>query len=158
MRNLHGLDEAQIDRAKLTWEFITQTGPEEGDATLESAALSGFSVNLDISQAATSGSTTAFLEGQAIVRLGADAYPSSTRGLSANANLSLTACLCHELAHAQRYHLGFRRPLDGCETNLDEAETSIHASYMPFLTPTERHDLIDDARERLEIWKREYQS
>lgn len=158
MRNFHGLDETQIDKAKMTWEFITQTGPEEDNSTLEPTALSGFCVKLDVSHAATSGSTTAFLEGQAIVRLGADAYPNPARGLSANANLSLTACLCHELAHAQRYHLGFRRPLDGCEMNLDEAETSIHASYMPFLTPTERHDLIDDARERLEIWKREYQS
>jgi hypothetical protein len=156
MRNEHGLDPRQIDAAQAAWEFMLQ--PEEGeqDNSVEPSKLSGLVVRLDTSQAHEHSSTTVFLEGKGVVRLGANAYPSSNGNVSANGRMSLLACLCHEYSHAQRYHLGFRRPLEGSGMLLDEAETSIHASHMPFLNHRDRQDLVDDAAERLVSWKKEF--
>ncbi len=39
--------------------------------------------------------------------------------------------------------------------HLDEAETSIHASYEAVLYPSDRIKLIDDASERLAKWREE---
>jgi hypothetical protein len=36
--------------------------------------------------------------------------------------------------------------------NLDEAETSISASFESVLSQMERHDLVEDARDRLIDW------
>ncbi|MCP4699111.1 MAG: hypothetical protein GY862_20000 [Gammaproteobacteria bacterium] len=148
MRNIHGLTQRQIENAIIHWKFITQ--PSSSDK-LAASALHEFSVNLDVSNACKHGSKTVFLEDGNIVRLGADAYPGSNV-VSANSVMSLLACLCHELSHAQRYHMGFRR--DHYDVR-DEAETSIHASYMPFLSSTDRRHLVEDAKQRLDSWVEE---
>lgn len=82
--------------------------------------------------------------------LGADAYPGP--GTSANSRLSYVACLAHELAHFERYEIGFRRPYEPPDNVLDEAETSIHASFTLSLTAREREELVEDARDRLIDW------
>lgn len=153
MRNIQGLDPVQIDQAKMCWEFISQISPEEHN-TLESKVLTSFSVDFDVSNAAKPRSTTAYVEAKNLVRLGANAFPGTGMVNCANSTMSLLACLCHELSHAQRYHMGFRRPFDGYDNNLDEAETSIHASYMPVLSRTDRRHLVEDAMQRLEAWKK----
>jgi hypothetical protein len=66
--------------------------------------------------------------------------------------MSLVSCLAHELAHAERYDLGFRRPHELPDVLLDEAETSLHASFMNGLGPAEREDLVEDALDRLNQW------
>lgn len=156
MRNQHGLDTEQIDRVKMIWEFITQPDENDPDNSVEQSKLAGLVVELDLSKAHEHNSTTVYLEGKGIVRLGANAYPSNGGDQSANGRMSVLACLCHEYSHAQRYHLGFRRALDGSGMHLDEAETSIHASHMPALNNRDREDLVDDATERLNFWKKEF--
>lgn len=152
MRNTQGLTIEQIDKAKICWEFISEP-PSDEQNTLSVDALIGFSVKLNVSEAHNSGSKTRFIESENLVMLGADAFPSPSLVINcANSTMSLLACLCHELAHAQRYHMGFKRPFGNRDMNLDEAETSIHASYMPVLSPTDRKHLIEDAMQRLEIW------
>jgi hypothetical protein len=153
MRNMQGLTPEQIDQVIMYWEYILQPSPVDKN-TLSASILTDFSVELDVSEAHKSGSKTRFIENRNCVMLGADAFPNHF-GLirCANSTMSLLACLCHELAHAQRYYMGFRRPFKGHDVNLDEAETSIHASYMPVLSPTDRKQLIEDALQRLEIWK-----
>ncbi len=79
--------------------------------------------------------------------LGADVYPGN--GVDANSRLSLLTCLAHELAHAQRFHLGFSRPTNEPDLLVDEAETSLHASFIPELADVDRVDLVEDARDRL---------
>lgn len=44
------------------------------------------------------------------------------------------------------------RPFDLPDAYLDEAETSIAASFNPWLTPQDRADLVEDARDRLVDW------
>lgn len=156
MRNEHGLDATQIDRVKMIWEFITQPDENDSDNSIEQSKLAGLVVALDLSRANEHNSTTVYLEERGIVRLGANAYPSNGGDQSANGRMSVLACLCHEYSHAQRYHLGFRRPLEGIGMLLDEAETSIHASHMPVLHDRDREDLVDDASERLNCWKKEF--
>lgn len=73
-------------------------------------------------------------------------------GIDANARLSTLACLAHELAHAERSHLGYRRPTDLPNVLLDEAETSLRASFTSVLSPKDREDLVEDARDRLIQW------
>jgi hypothetical protein len=96
------------------------------------------------------GSRTYFNEDQQIVFLGSNVYPGD--GMTANARLSVLACLAHELAHAQRYKNGYRRPVTMPDVLIDEAETSLHASFHPVLNPIDREDLIEDARDRLIHW------
>ena len=65
----------------------------------------------------------------------------------------MAACLSHELAHAQRYFLhGFDRNIEQPHALLDEAETSIHASYNLFLEERDRRTLIEDAKDQLQQW------
>lgn len=150
MRNRQGLTSDQIEMAKMCWEFITQSTPDDSGAVF----LVDFSVALDVSGAHESGSKTVFIENKNLVKLGADAFPSNSAIIGcANSTMSLLACLCHELAHAQRYYMGFRRPFEGRDVCLDEAETSIHASYMPALSSSDRNHLVEDAMQRLTIWK-----
>jgi hypothetical protein len=151
MRNIQGLDSTQIDHAKMCWEFISQETNDESQ-TVDLDVFKNFKVDFDVSEAHKPGSKTAYLENKNMIRLGADAYPGYSMVNSANSIMSLLACLCHELSHAQRYHMGFRRPFTELDKNLDEAETSIHASYMPVLEQTDRKHLIEDAMQRLEIW------
>jgi hypothetical protein len=84
------------------------------------------------------------------VFLGADALPGD--GVDANARLSTLACLAHELAHAERFQLGYRRPTDLPDVLLDEAETSLRAAFTSILSPKDREDLVEDARDRLIQW------
>jgi len=66
--------------------------------------------------------------------------------------MSILACLAHELAHAQRLEMGFQRPFTLPHSLIDEAETSLHASFMSVLSAKDREDLIADARDRLTQW------
>ena len=95
-------------------------------------------------------SRTRFNEAQNTVCLGADALPGN--GVDANARLSTLACLAHELAHAERFQIGYRRPTDLPDVLLDEAETSLRASFTSILSPKDREDLVEDARDRLIQW------
>jgi hypothetical protein len=66
--------------------------------------------------------------------------------------MSILACLAHEFAHVERFELEFDRPVELPDVLLDEAETSLHASYVSILSRQDREDLVDDARERLNQW------
>jgi hypothetical protein len=105
---------------------------------------------LDVSEAHRHSSRTRFDEVQGRVILGANVLPGV--GMTPNARMSLLACLAHELAHAERYEMGYRRPLELPDMLLDEAETSLHASFTPILGNRDREDLVEDARERLSDW------
>lgn len=155
MRNITGLTQEQIEHIQVMWEFITQSaeGSEGRETYLDDKIMQGLDIKIDISKAHENYSTTAFIELTNTVRIGADVYPATGSSISANDTMSPFACLCHEYAHAVRYHLGFRRPFNGALMHLDEAETSIHASYEPALYPSDRITLIDDASERLAKWR-----
>lgn len=64
----------------------------------------------------------------------------------------MLACLAHELEHVVRSELEVDRPFDPPDAYLDEAETSIAASFNPWLTRQDRADLVEDARDRLLDW------
>lgn len=66
--------------------------------------------------------------------------------------MSMLACLAHELAHAIRKEMGFRRPFRPPDSYLDEAETSIFAAFIQPVSRQDREDLIEDARDRLIDW------
>lgn len=133
-RNYVGLTDEQIQRCMETWDFLCGKVERE----------------LDPSEAARHGSRTRYDEQRRAVILGADAYPGT--GLSANARLSMPACLAHELAHMLRAARGFKRPLTVPDRYLDEAETSIYASFLKNVWPRDRADLVEDARDRLIDW------
>lgn len=154
MRNRTGLTDRQIEQIVAMWEFITQAD-ENQETYFDGSIIQGLDIKLDISKAHEDNSTTAFVESTNTVRIGADAYPTKGSSISANDTMSPLACLCHEYAHAVRFHLGFRRPFRGALMHLDEAETSIHASYEAVLYPSDRIKLIDDASERLAKWREE---
>lgn len=132
-RNYNGLTEDQIERCVRVWKAL-------GDETR----------HLDTSEAGQHGSRTRYDSDRHVVMLGANAY--SGAGSSANARMSLQACLAHELAHMLRAELGFRRPFVPPDVHLDEAETSIHASFIEKLSMRDRGDLVEDARDRLFDW------
>jgi hypothetical protein len=133
-RNYIGLTEIQIGRCRDVWE-----------------ALCGESNRvLDVSEAAYHGSRTRYDEDRDAVILGANAY--SGAGASANSRMSMQACLAHELAHMLRAELGFNRPFTSPDVHLDEAETSIHASFLESVSLRDREDLVEDARDRLFDW------
>ena len=93
---------------------------------------------------------TRFVEDRNVVYLGADAYPGNNS--SANSRMSVLACLAHELSHMQRFDREYRRPLDMPYILIDEAETSLNASFHIALGSKDREDLIEDARDRLIEW------
>ena len=105
---------------------------------------------LNLDEARLGGSRTRFDERLDRVYLGADAYPG--KGFSANSRMSVLACLAHELSHAERFARGYRRPLEMPDMLIDEAETSLDASFHPALNPKDREDLREDARDRLTDW------
>lgn len=107
-------------------------------------------IELDTSEATQNLSRTRVNEQQRKVFLGADAFPGE--GVDANARMSTLACLAHELAHAARFRLGYRRPTDLPDVLLDEAETSLRASFTSVLRMKDREDLVEDARDRLIQW------
>ena len=133
-RNRIGLTEHQIEHCQETWEFLCGRAKRE----------------LDPSEAHRHGSRTRYDERRRAVILGADAYPGT--GQSANSRMSVLACLAHELAHMRRAARGFRRPLAPPGGFLDEAETSIYASFFKYVPLRDREDLVEDARDRLFDW------
>jgi len=133
-RNQVGLTVQEISRCVEAWEVLC------GDKRWE----------LVTDDAHDHSSCTRFNEFDRKVYLGADVKPGV--GIEANARMSFLACLAHELAHAERFRIGFQRPLELPDNLIDEAEASLHASFMPTLSLRDREDLIEDARERLNQW------
>ncbi len=165
MRNQTGLTEEQIQQCQLNWIFLTsgevgigetlnERDGNDGNEHFSREKLVDVTIQLDTSQAHISGSKTKFNEDMNGVVLGADAFPGSN-AIDPNSRLSLLACLAHELSHAERYFLGFRRPWKGVDSHLDEAETSLHASFKPVLSFYDRIDLVEDARSRIDLWSKE---
>lgn len=101
-------------------------------------------------EASKHSSRTRFSEIDGSVYLGADVKPG--KGIEANARMSILGCLAHELAHAERFELGFQRSTALPDNLVDEAETSLHASFHSVLGSKDREDLIEDARDRLNQW------
>lgn len=133
-RRVKGLDHHQIEYCEAAWEVL------EGSKYF----------SLDTSTAHQHSSRTRFVEDRNIVVLGADAYPGT--GIDARARMSVLACLAHELSHAIRYARGYSRPLGLPDVLLDEAETSLNASFILELGRTDRVDLVEDAADRIRDW------
>jgi hypothetical protein len=133
-RNQHALDAHEIQYCQDAWAVLC------GDIFRA----------LDVSEAAISGSKTRFNESQQKVFLGADAYPGD--GPNATSRMSPLACLAHELAHWERFEIDYSRPIEPPHSFLDEAETSIHASFNSVLGAKDREDLVEDARDRITDW------
>ncbi|MDM8549018.1 hypothetical protein QUF72_03025 [Desulfobacterales bacterium HSG2] len=153
MRNQIGLTKEQIDQCKLIWKFLM--GGDSDTGHFDDAKLEGMRIRLDTSEAHEDKSRTRFNEDRNIVILGADAFP-GTDITDPNSQLSESACLIHELSHAQRYYLGFRRPCSpSADYHPDEAETSLHASFHSVLYPSDRLYLVEDAQKHIRSWLRE---
>ena len=133
-RNQVGLSEREIEYCQKAWRLLC--GDKE--------------IGLVTANASKHSSRTYFNEKDARVYLGADVKPGT--GVEANARMSVLACLAHELAHADRSDRGFLRPIELPDCLIDEAETSLHASFNPVLNPKDREDLVEDARDRLTQW------
>lgn len=133
-RNQVGLTDEEIERCLLAWKILC------GDKERE----------LVTDEAHQHSSRTRFNETSGKVHLGADVKPG--RGIEANSRMSELACLAHELAHAERFEIGFQRPIKFPDSLIDESETSLHASFMPVLSSAEREDLVEDAVDRLNQW------
>jgi hypothetical protein len=133
-RNQVGLTDEEIERCLLTWKILC--GEKERE--------------LVIDEAHQHSSRTRFNETSGKVHLGANVKPGS--GIEANSRMSVLACLAHELAHAERFELGFSRPDELPDNLIDEAEASLHASFMRELSKRDREDLIEDAKDRLTLW------
>jgi len=133
-RNKIGLTARQIAYCVEAWAVLSADNP----------------IALNAAEASKHASRTRFNEGQNTVFLGADALPGN--GVDANARLSTLACLAHELAHAERFQLGYRRPTVLPDMLIDEAESSLRASFTSVLGPKDREDLVEDARDRLIQW------
>ena len=133
-RNQAGRTDQQIEYCVEVWTILRANQP-----TL-----------LDISEAKQNFSRTRFNETQNKVFLGADVFPGD--GVDANSRMSTLACLAHELAHTERFQLGYHRPTDLPDVLLDEAETSLRAAFTSLLRKKNREDLVEDARDRLIQW------
>ena len=133
-RNQRGLTEKQIAYCMEVWAALCGDQP----------------IVLETSEAIQYASRTRFNEVQKVVFLGVDAWPGD--GVDANARLSTLACLAHEFAHVERFQIGYRRPTDLPDVLLDEAETSLRASFTSLLSPKDREDLVEDARDRVIQW------
>jgi hypothetical protein len=133
-RNQDALAGEDIQRRLIEWGVLC------GDREIE----------LDVSEASRTGSSTRFSETHRKVFLGANVMPGL--GTSANARMSPLACLAHELAHYDRFIAGYDRPHQLPDVLLDEAETSIRASFESVLSARDRDDLVEDARDRLNQW------
>ncbi len=133
-RNQVGLSERQIENCLLFWEVIG------GNEICE----------LDTSDAHNHNILTRFVINDEKVKLGCDAYPGS--GSDARSRMSMQSCLAHEHAHAERHRLSIVRPLDMPDYYLEEAEASIHGSFLVVLEEQQRKVLIEDARDQLEEW------
>ncbi|AFW93718.1 hypothetical protein VB638_11955 [Dolichospermum sp. UHCC 0684] len=133
-RNRNGLTDRQIEYCIEAWQVLC--GDEDRILITDEANINS--------------SRTRFVEDRNVVDLGADAYPGNNS--SANSRMSVLACLAHELSHMQRFDREYRRPLDMPDILIDEAETSLNASFHIALGSKDREDLIEDARDRLIEW------
>ena len=123
-RNQAGLIDKQIEYCVAVWEVL----------------CADRQIVLDVSEAGQNFSRTRFSEAQNKVFLGADAFPGE--GVDANSRMSTLACLAHELAHAERFQLGDRRPAELPDVLLDEAETSLRAAFTSLLRKKNREYLV----------------
>jgi hypothetical protein len=135
-RNKQGLTEREIARCEQIWVLLDGNG----------------CCGMVTSEAHLSGSRTRFSQTVNLVYLGADALPSS--GVHARSRMSEVACLAHELAHAQRFRMGIDRPVEQPAVFLDEAEASLHASFMQRIGFLDRRDLVEDARFQIAEWQK----
>jgi hypothetical protein len=133
-RNQVGLGDREIEYCLRAWELLCGENKRK----------------LIVTEARRHLSRTRFNEYDGMVYLGADVQPGN--GVGANSRMSVLACLAHELAHVERFEREFRRPMEFPENLIDEAETSLHASFMSILSSKDREDLIEDARDRLNQW------
>ena len=136
MRSRRALSEHQIAYCATVWE------------NLGGVRLCG---HLDVSEAKYDGSETRYNERTRKVYLGADVYPNST-WIPADPiryGMSNVAVLAHELAHAVRHQNGFNRSVDLPDKLIDEAETSLEASFNPVLEVNDRKALILDAKDQI---------
>lgn len=133
-RNHHGLTKREIEYCRRAWEVLC------GDTIRK----------LVITEASKHSSRTLFKEVEGSVYLGADVKPGI--GIEANSRMSILACLAHELAHVERFEMGFQRASTLPHNLIDEAEASLHASFHPVLNSKDREDLVEDARDRLNQW------
>jgi len=133
-RNQIGLTEYEVRYCVQLWDILCGNQKRE----------------LVTAEASRHSSRTRLNETDGKVYLGADVKPG--KGLEANARLSESACLAHELSHAERFEMGFERPLEFPNKLVDEAETSLHASFMAVLSWRDVEDLVEDAMDRLNQW------
>src|SRR5882724_6661795 len=133
-RNRNGLNEHEIANCIAAWGLLCGDRP----------------IPLVTNGSDQYGSRTRFNEGTNGVILGADAYPGG--GPGANSRMSVLACLAHELAHVERFRLRYERPFSEPDVYIDEAETSLRASFVSVLSSRDREDLVEDARDRLIDW------
>ncbi|MEA5618961.1 hypothetical protein VB711_14085 [Cronbergia sp. UHCC 0137] len=133
-RNRNGLTDRQIEYCIEAWEVLC--GDEDKILITDQANING--------------SRTRFVENRNVVYLGADAYPGNNS--SANSRMSVLACLAHELSHINRFKMAYSRPLEMPDILIDEAETSLDASFHIAISSKDREDLIEDARDRLTEW------
>jgi len=133
-RNQAGLTDKQIEYCEEVWAVLRADRQ----------------IVLDVSAARQNFSRTRFNEDHNKVFLGADAFPGE--GVDANSRMSTLACLAHELAHVERFQLGYRRPTELPDVLLDEAETSLRAAFTSLHRKKNREDWVEDARDRLIQW------
>ena len=139
-RNKQGLTEREIARCEQIWVLL------DGDACC----------GLVTSEASQSGSRTRFNQTSNLVYLGADVMPG--KGIHARSRMSEVACLAHELAHAHRFRMGIDRTTDQPDVFLDEAEASLHASFLSRVSFGDRQNLVEDARFQIAEWQKTAES
>ena len=135
-RNRTGLTEREIKRCEQIWVLLD----------------GGECCTLITSETGRSGSRTRFSQTTNFVYLGADVMPGS--GIHARSRMSEIACLAHELAHAQRFRMGIDRPIEQPDVFLDEAEASLHASFLLNVGFIDRRNLVEDARFQIAEWQK----
>jgi len=64
--------------------------------------------------------------------------------------------LAHELAHARRFAKGYRRPFDLLSYLIEEAQTSLDASFELLLEDQDRRDLVEDANDQTAEWLNQF--
>ncbi len=152
-RNQKALTDKQIEDVRTLFNFmVTPDAKDDVGDSFDGDVLSEFEVKIDFSRAKIDGTRTTYADEDNIIYIGTNIYPVMSGPQTANATMSMMACLAHELAHAQRKFLGYRRNSVGRGELIDEAETSLHASFFSYLNPFHREQLVRDATERLEGW------
>lgn len=135
-RNRSPLTESEIRRAANTFLGLDSSVPVHYDP--DSPTI--FHVTVD---------ETGIDQGEIII--GPDIYPGGSI-VDPNSALSLQAAAVHELTHFYRWRDKAELP-DGRLTHLDEALTSLEAicRYERHLNPTDVHQLVTDAIQRLHL-------